>query len=128
MKNENGQEKSAILKGQTLVNLFRVNQDGDASGAICGYKNGKLQFVFGSNWAYSYTSGINILKDCQPLIKGKKYYYRLELSRTPSVKVAINSHNATTHFHTSSYANYDTTGSNQTLFTGTFIANEQDRQ
>ena len=90
MKNKNGIEKSATLKGQTLVNLFRINQEKENGGAVCGYKDGKLQFIFGDSWTYSYTSGINILQDCSPLVKGKKYYYRLELSRTPSTQVAIN--------------------------------------
>ena len=123
----NEKEKSVTLKGRTLVNLFRINQEKDNGGAICGYKNGKLQFIFGNSWNYSYTSGINILQDCLPLVKCKKYYYRLELSRTPLVQVAINSHNTTTHTHVYTYTSYNTTDSNQTLFTGTFIANEHDR-
>ena len=127
MKNENGIEKSAILKGCTLMNLFRINQEKEHGGAVCGYKNGKLQFVFGDAWNYSYTSGINTLQDCLPLVKDKKYYYRLELSRTPLVAVAINSYNVTTHSDLYRYTTYKTESSNQTIFTGTFIANEHDR-
>ena len=56
---ETGSIQSAILKGQTLVNLLRIGSNRSNGGSICGYKDGMIQFVFGEDWDYSYTSGIN---------------------------------------------------------------------
>ena len=122
-----GVNKSAILSGQTLVNLFRIGNNRSNGGSICGYKDGMIQFVFGENWDYSYTSGINCLGDCLPLREGKKYFYRLELSRTPAKYVTINSHNTDSHSAFKTYAQIDTINSQQTIFTGVFEADSNNR-
>ena len=76
--------KSAILKGQTLVNYFKPLDDVDIVGSVCGFQDGKIAFQFGdggSIWGSSYTPGSLRLTNSLKVSPNTKYFAKLILSK-----------------------------------------------